>query len=88
MRSTSVQPVSVRPSGVKRCARVLDMGLRTSWDIATALGLRHAQVRSISDHFVAVGAVRTTQMTEQSDIVTIEDGSPSARFQDCSIPLR
>jgi hypothetical protein len=67
--------------------QIVVAGFRTSQDIATALGLRHAQVLKLLERFEAVGALHAVQMSPGSDVATIVDDSLSARFQDLTIPL-
>jgi hypothetical protein len=62
-------------------------GLRTSWDIATALDLRHALVVRMLERFEAVDALRVVPLAGQADAVAIVEDSLSARFQDLATPL-
>lgn len=67
--------------------QIVVAGLRTSQDIAMELGLRHVLVLKLLERFEAVGALRSVQMPERSDIALIVEGSLSARFRDLTSPL-
>lgn len=89
MSENDQTPITVTTPEMREAVRqqIVVNGLRTSWDIADALDLRHTVVVRMLERFVAVGALHAGRMSEQSDILTIVDGTLSTRFQDLAIPL-
>jgi len=89
MGETDQTPINLTTPEMQEAVRqqIVVNGLRTSWDVADALDLRHAVVLRILERFEAVGALRAVAMSQRSDIATIVDDSLSARFQDLTVPL-
>src|SRR4051812_24922130 len=84
-QTSAVVPTPEMREAVRQ--QIVVNGLRTSWEIATALGLRHALVLKMLERFEAVGALRVVRRSDQVETVTLVEDSLSARFRDLALPL-
>ena len=89
MSETDQTPINLTTPEMREAVRqqIVVAGSRTSWEIATALELRHALILRMLERFEAVGALRAVHRSDQVDTVTIVEDSLSARFRDLTIPL-